>query len=326
MTPAQAQLISILVQISAFGLVMALWVAAIVLWAVRRGQKSRRISERLGVQRRPEHERTLKLWRDGHIVTTSVTDFGREGLAERLDKLRDEAGWSAPVSSVLLGLTGGLLFAGLIVWVFSASVLAVVAVMIVVLMLFWAVLQASISRQTAKSERQLLDALDLAARSLRAGHPLPSSFQIIAEEIPKPVGTTFAEICEKHGLGVALENALGDAAAESRSADMKIFAAAVVMQISSGGNLAEMMERVAGVIRERVRLKRKARILSAEAQLSKRVLIALPIGMFVLLNIINPEYMQTLYTTFAGTILLTASGVGLILGSIVMNKMATLRY
>jgi tight adherence protein B len=168
--------------------------------------------------------------------------------------------------------------------------------------------------------------LDLGGRSLRAGHPLSGAFKLIASEIPAPVGTLFSEINEQEALGVSLQRALLASAQKSRSPDMKIFATSVVIQLRSGGNLADMIDRVAWVVRERIRLHRRARVLTAEAQLSKWVLLALPVGMFVLLTLLNPEYMDPFFTSFWGSVMLIAACGMLAIGAWVMNHMANLKY
>ena len=107
---------------------------------------------------------------------------------------------------------------------------------------------------------------------------------------------------------------------------MKIFATSVVIQLRSGGNLADMIDRVAWVVRERMRLHRRARVLTAEAQMSKWVLLALPTGMFALLMIINPQYMDPFFTTFLGQVMMAVAVCMLLMGAWIMNKMANLKY
>jgi tight adherence protein B len=123
-----------------------------------------------------------------------------------------------------------------------------------------------------------------------------------------------------------LQRALLNASQRSRSPDMKIFATSVAIQLRSGGNLADMIDRVAWVVRERMRLHRRARVLTAEAQMSKWVLLGLPTGMFVLLNVINPEYMDPFYNTFLGQIMMGVAVAMLMCGAWVMSWMAKLKY
>src|SRR6185295_2341557 len=156
------------------------------------------------------------------------------------------------------------------------------------------------SRRTALFETQFVDALDIAARSLRAGHPLVGAFRLIAEEIAPPVGSLFAQICQAQELGLSIERAIHEVAKTFNNADVRIFGTSIAIQLRSGGNLADMMDRLAYVMRDRMRLNRRVRVLTAQTQFSKRILAALPIFIFVALNTLNPGYMQPLYTTEMG--------------------------
>ena len=107
---------------------------------------------------------------------------------------------------------------------------------------------------------------------------------------------------------------------------MKLFATSVAIQLQSGGNLAELMDSLANVVRSRMRLNRRMRVLTAQTQLSKKVLIALPILLFIVLSLANPEYMSVFYKTTIGKyMLLTAVGI-VSFGAWVMNKLTTLKY
>jgi tight adherence protein B len=191
---------------------------------------------------------------------------------------------------------------------------------------FRAYLMSCVNKRSGLLEKQLVDALDLGARSLRAGHPLSGAFRLIADEIEAPIGNLFAEVVEQESLGVSVQEALRQVADRSRSPDMRIFAASVIIQLRSGGNLADMMERVTWVIRERMRLSRRARVLTAEAQLSKWVLLALPLGLFVLLNVMRPEYMELFFTNFWGQVMAVAAAISMLIGGWMMSRMAKLNY
>ena len=136
----------------------------------------------------------------------------------------------------------------------------------------------------------------------------------------------FADIIQQQALGISLEDAISAKAAQSANPDLKLFAASMSIQLRSGGNLADMMEKSALVVRDRIKLHRRARVLTSETQLSKRVLIGIPFFLFFLLNVLNPEYIKILYTTPMGRSMLMVGGVFLVTGSWVMNKIAVLRY
>jgi len=204
--------------------------------------------------------------------------------------------------------------------------LLAVGVSIAILIVLRIVLLARVAKREALFETQLVDALELAARSLRAGHPLLGAFQLLSEEMREPISLVFSDICQRHGMGANLEEVLRESGEQSASSDMKLFATSVAIQIRTGGNLADLMERLAFVIRDRMRLHRRVRVLTAQTQMSKRVLLALPFIMFVLLNVLNPLYMSKFYTELSGKLMLAVAVFLLAFGAWVMNRMASLKY
>ena len=322
------QIAQLLIKLSASGIVVALWMAAAVVWMLRRSRMRQKLERRLqfAQQGAVEDERVIRLWHDGKAIDTFVPDADSMGPFERLERLRQDAGWVTPMPRVLALLALFIVFAAALTWVISGNLIPVLSVVAVIVMVFRAYLLSRVAKRTALFEKQLVEALDLGGRSLRAGHPLNGAFKLIATEVAPPVSMIFSDIIEQEALGVSLQRALLNASQKSRSADMKIFATSVSIQLRTGGNLADMIDRVAWVVRERMRLNRRARVLTAEAQLSKWVLLALPIGLFVLLNLINREYMQPFYTTFIGNVLLVVAVVMLCIGAWIMNRMANLKY
>ncbi len=141
-----------------------------------------------------------------------------------------------------------------------------------------------------------------------------------------PVSRVFERMCHEQSLGVDLEQSLRDTAEESSSADLKLFATAVAIQLRTGGNLADMMDRVAEVIRSRIRLSQRVRVVSAQTQLSKRILLAMPLLMLLALSILNPSHIDPLWQTPLGHKLLVVGAIAMVLGWCIMNRMARLKY
>ncbi len=320
-------LIRIAVMGATFGLVLSLWCAVVLLWSARRRSRTKKVEQRLGlVEQETGPGRVLTLWRDGKEITTIVPTLSRKGLAEHLERLRRDAGWVAPIRSLVLGVLAvtALLFAGMLVATGRLPIAMIGALGAPIC--FWLFAKQRMTRRVALFDRQLVDALDLAARSLRAGHPLIGSFRLIAEEVPAPVGPLFGEICQQQSLGMGMDESLRRAAADSESPDLKLFATSVIIQLRGGGNLADMMERVAFVMRERMRLVRRVRVLTAQTQFSKNTLLALPFIVFIALNILNPEYMKPLYSTAGGQLILMVAASGLVVGALIMNRLAQLKF
>jgi tight adherence protein B len=328
MNPTARQMLELTVTAAVFGLVLALWLIGTLLWFRRRARRVARVGQRLGLEGSTQApERTLRLWHQGQSVATAVPDFSApRGLFAALDRTLEQAGWKAQAPAVF----GGMLALTLVLTAVSILLLhgplPGLGISIAAMLVFWIVLRYRVNRQVVLFEQQFVDALDLAAQSLRAGHPLSGAFRFISEEIAAPVGPLFGEVCQQQDLGVGLEEALYRIARASPSADLRVFVAAVVIQMRSGGNLADMMHRIADVIRDRMRLNRRVRVLTAQTQFSKRVLLVLPVIIFFLLNLINPKYMHMLYGTFTGQCLMAAAVVSMVFGAWVMNRIANLQY
>jgi tight adherence protein B len=175
-------------------------------------------------------------------------------------------------------------------------------------------------------ERQLVDALGVAARALRAGHPLVGAFQLISEEIGEPLGKVFSQIYHQQAFGSDLRESIRGAAKANRNNEFKLFATAVTVQLQSGGNLADLMDSLSSVVRARIRLNKRIRVLTAQTQFSKAILVAMPFIMFILLNLMNREYMEPLYTTREGNLMLLIMFVNILIGSWMMSKMIKIDF
>jgi tight adherence protein B len=123
-----------------------------------------------------------------------------------------------------------------------------------------------------------------------------------------------------------MKESIRSVANSTYNTELKLFATAVAIQLSSGGNLADLMDSLAAVIRARMKLNRRVRVLTAQTQLSKRILIVLPILLFVVLNVISPEYMEMFYKTMIGQFMLAGTVGIMFMGSVVMNRLSILRY
>lgn len=239
--------LNLVVGASVFGLVLALWLIFVLVLYRRRSSRAQKVERRLRLGGENDAEaHTTRLWREEREVAAATPGAGRRSLAP----LISDAGWQLGVSQLVIRLLGIMALVGGATFFWTGKLLAPTAIAGLVIIAFWMFLMNCIARRTRLFETQLLEALNIASRSLRVGHPLVGAFHLIAEEFAAPVGPVFAEICQQHELGSGLEVALRRAAAASPSTDMKLFATSVSIQMRTGGNLADMMERVAAVIRE----------------------------------------------------------------------------
>jgi len=321
------KLINIIAMVAIFGLVLSVWCICIVLWFGQYLSRLQSVQKRLGIVKKDTDEsKTLRLWRERQQETAGDNVLEKLTLGERLERLREAAGWHAPAQMVILGVAGTAMLSFVVTYLLGGGTMLGFGISITIVIVFWSYKGKCISKREALFEKQLLDGLGIAARALRAGHPLLGAFQLISEEINEPIGDIFFRICHEQLLGLDLSESIHKVARTTYNPELKLFATAVSIQLRSGGNLADLMDSLANVIRARIRLSKRVRVLTSATQLSKRILIALPIFLFFWLSISSPGYMEIFYTTTVGKYMIVAIVVMILLGAWVMNRMAVLRF
>lgn len=174
-------------------------------------------------------------------------------------------------------------------------------------------------------EEQLPEAMDMLARSLKAGHAFTGGLQMVGQEFVDPIGTEFSKTLDEINFGVAYEDALKNLSSRVDSDDLKLFVISVIIQRTSGGNLAEILENIGRLVRERFKLKGHIRTLSAEGRLSAYILAGLPFFIGFAVFLLNPSYIMILFTDPIGHIMLVFAGIMLIIGIFVMKNMVDIK-
>ena len=180
-------------------------------------------------------------------------------------------------------------------------------------------------KRLRKFGAQLPDALDLIARALRSGHSLAAGFHLVGEEMSEPAGEEFTRVYEEQNLGIPLEEALEGMAERVPNLDLRFFATAVVIQRQSGGDLAEILDKIGHLIRERFKIWGQVQALTGEGRLSGIVLLALPPVLFITMYRLNPGYVMMLFEDPMGKQMLAAALVLQAIGAIVIKKIITIR-
>lgn len=176
------------------------------------------------------------------------------------------------------------------------------------------------ARRVVQLERQLPDAADLIARALRAGHSFPAALGMVGEELPEPLGGEFALVFDEINYGVSMNDALLNMVSRVPVEDLRYFVIAVLIQREAGGNLAEILGSISGIIRERLKLLGKVRVLSAEGRLSAWVLGVLPFAILGLLTVLNPGYISVFWKDPAGVQLAGVAITMMLFGILWMRK------
>jgi len=181
------------------------------------------------------------------------------------------------------------------------------------------------SQRMAKFERQLPEALELVSRALRAGHAFSVGLKLVGEEASDPIGTEFKRVFDEVSMGVALPQALQNMTDRLDCVDLRFFVTSVLVQRETGGNLAEIIDSLAGLIRMRFELQLRVKALSAEGRFSAGVLLALPIIVAGGLFKMNPDYMMTLFTDPMGQNMVMVGSFLMITGAIIMKRMVAIK-
>jgi tight adherence protein B len=181
------------------------------------------------------------------------------------------------------------------------------------------------NQRMAMFERQLPEALELVSRALRAGHALSVGLKIVGDEAADPIGQEFRRVFDEVSMGVALPQALQNLTERVNSVDVKFFVTSVMVQRETGGNMAEIIDSLAGLIRQRFELQLKVRALSAEGRLSAVILLGLPIFIGLVLYKTSSDYIELLFSDPIGQNLATGGSIMMVFGAIVMKRMVNIK-
>lgn len=188
------------------------------------------------------------------------------------------------------------------------------------------VLVMLISRRRMKFDAQLGDTLQLLTGGLRAGHSILRAIDAAAAEADSPTSEEMRRIITETSLGKDLLQSLNDTSTRMASEDFMWIAQAIQINREVGGDLAEVLDQVSGTIRERTEIKGQIKALAAEGKFSAYILMALPIGIVIMLSMVNPEYIGVLYTEPLGWVMIGASVVLMVIGGLWLRKIIDLKF
>jgi tight adherence protein B len=233
------------------------------------------------------------------------------GANSSLATLIEQSGVKTTPSAIMLAM------------VLAAVLSGMVCMLLVKVPIFWIIaalggsflpyiwLRYKRTQRMKKFEEQFPEALDLLSRAIRAGHAFQTAMGMVADELPSPVGVEFKKAFEQQNCGLPLREVLDQMAERVPHLDVKFFVTAVTIQRETGGNLAEVLDNLAHVVRERFKILRQVRVHTAHGRFTGYVLLALPVALAVALMFINPEHMNLLFQERMGQMM--------ILGAVVMQ-------
>jgi tight adherence protein B len=176
------------------------------------------------------------------------------------------------------------------------------------------------TKRLNRFEEQFPEALDLLSRAVRAGHAFQTAMGMVADELSEPVGPEFKKAFDRQNFGLPLREALDEMAARIGNLDVRFFVTAVLIQRETGGNLAEILDNLAYVVRERFKIRRQVRVHTAHGRFTAWVLLSLPVALAVALTFINPDHMGVLFKEHMGQMMILGAVVMQTIGYIWIRK------
>jgi tight adherence protein B len=243
-----------------------------------------------------------------------------------LNQLVLQSGLTIGFGRLILFIVIGMISAFAGVWVFDGVLVHAVGVALFCgTALPLAVLKFLRARRRKKFSAQFPDAIDIIVRSMRAGHPVPIAITMVAREMPDPIGSEFGIVTDEITYGADLETAMRNLYFRVGTDDLPLFVTAVAIQGSTGGNLGEILENLSGVIRQRFKMRRKIRALAAEGRASALILSSLPIGIFLAVILLVPNFYGSVWHESMTKIVLAIAGCWMGVGNFIMYRMVNFR-
>jgi tight adherence protein B len=181
-------------------------------------------------------------------------------------------------------------------------------------------------KRHAKFGEQFPEAIDIIVRSLRAGHPVPVAVAMVSRELPDPVGTEFGMVADEVAYGSDLETAMRNMMERVGQEDLPLFVTSISIQATTGGNLAEILGNLTNVIRERFKIRRKIRGLSAEGKASSMILTSVPFIIFMVLNVLSPNFYGDVWDQPITKYFIGGALTWMAIGNLVMRKMINFKF
>jgi tight adherence protein B len=281
--------------------------------------------------------------RIGAFVAVAITKDGKRQTAQLSEKLlegterslRRTQWWgrfkddleiaeiSVPAEQVIVLTALGTLLLAWIVSILFSTALALCAA--AVPLLVRALIRHRVERQRRAFGEQLPDNLQVLASALRAGHSLIGALSVVVDDAPEPSRREFRRIIADEQLGVPLEEGITTVAERMKNRDLDQVALVAALQRETGGNSAEVLDRVADTVRERAALRRLVRTLTAQGRMARWIVSALPVALVLIISVLNTAYMSPLYHKTAGQILLVVAGLMVFSGSLAIKKIVNIR-
>lgn len=302
----------------------ALFVEGIYLLFFAGGSYRKNVNRRLKLLKdQPDRENILvQLRRERGLTNTGGYSIGLEAL----NRLVLQSGLTIGITKLLMIVAFATVASFALGMVFRGNLTDAVLIALFFGTAFpYLIVRFLRSRRQKAFGAQFPDALDMIVRSLRAGHPTPIALTMVAREMRDPIGSEFGIVVDEITYGADLETALRNLNVRIGQDDLPLFVTAVAIQGSTGGNLGEILENLSGVIRLRFKMRRKIRALAAEGRASALILSSLPIVMFLIIQLVSPNFYASVWDIPLTKQALIAAGCWMGIGNLIMYRLVNFK-
>jgi tight adherence protein B len=261
-----------------------------------------------------------------HIPSLEAALKRRESAIAPLQQLILESGVAVTVGTFVLATFVSGAAVGVFFWMYFHILVVSIGFGVLAALLPLVYLRIKRSKRLQLFEEQFPEAIDLIARALRAGHALTTGLGMVADEVPAPVGQEFKRLYDEQNFGLSLPEAMRAMARRVPVLDARFFVTAVLTQREAGGNLSEVLDNLASVMRDRFKLKRQVRVASAHGRMSAWVLSCMPPALAAILFILSPNFMKVLWEDPWGVNLLLIAGTLQLIGTFIISRLVRIEY
>ena len=303
-------LLAIVVFLFVSGLIAGAYFAAVSNVGARRqlDRRLREVSEPLASVDIPADESVLKRQNEGPLPVVDRL-MSRTRVGSSLARLIERSGVRVTPSALIMFSMAAAAGCGLLALLFVHQLAVVPLAAAVGGFVPFGWLRHKRTSRLKKFEEQFPEALDLLSRAVRAGHAFQTALGTAADELPAPVGPELKKTFDQQNFGLPLREALNELAERVGLLDVRFFATAVLIQRETGGNLAEILDNLAHVVRERFKILRQVRVHTAHGRFTGYVLLTLPAFLAVALSFLNPDHMKPLFREHMGQMMLMGAMV-----------------
>lgn len=287
-------------------------------------QENKRVHQRLtDIEDELKPGLGISLIRQKYLTSLSPVEQALEALPGmlKLEQIIEQSGRFFPAYRLIMVSLGLGLASSFTAGLYTQQLPLVVLAFAVAFWLPIALLKHLRDKRLAKFEEQLPDALDMMVRAMRAGHRFNDTLSLVAYELPDPIGSEFGITFDELNFGVDVRIAFRNLLSRAPSISLMAMVTSVLVQRESGGNLAEILQSISKVVRNRFKFERKVKTLTAEGRASVWVLALMPFGLFILLKITSPNYIDVLFIHPLGPKIIGAGLFMMFLGGLWINKM-----